>query len=341
MIAPRVYAHQYLALDRSHYIPGIRVSVPESIKSEREGRSSGVEGIQIDKDGFRADPRTGQGNPERCSHVLIGDSMIYGAGLPYSESLRPVLVAMGIDACVFGVPGNTAIDYLATLSYVAKRIDNQAHVAIYLYAYNDFVSLHKYFRRWLAAKSSSFRWLSQLIVYFDNWRRTTFTHQWFRRKSRMAQPSLQLWQLKIGETKTVQFYHAHDPRRYVPPKPLSKQQRASLKLFFRRLHEIIRDHSWSVSIVIIPDNSEVMANIARGSTIFHGLDQRRIDALEICRGLSSSCEELAPYFYKRMVEEGTWPYLVGDRHFSAFGTGVVAEHYLAISKRGLKSSMIG
>ena len=35
--------------------------------------------------------------------------MIYGSGLPYSDSLRPVLAAMGSDACVFGVTGNAPV----------------------------------------------------------------------------------------------------------------------------------------------------------------------------------------------------------------------------------------
>ena len=79
--------------------------------------------------------------------MLIGDSVIYGLGLPYSETLRPVLEKMNVDACVFGVTGNSPVDYLATLNYVQDRIDNGAHTAIYVYAYNDFVSLTKYLER--------------------------------------------------------------------------------------------------------------------------------------------------------------------------------------------------
>jgi hypothetical protein len=44
----------------------------------------------------------------------------------------PARKGTGVDACVFGVTGNSPIDYLATLRYVAHRIEPGAHVAFYL-----------------------------------------------------------------------------------------------------------------------------------------------------------------------------------------------------------------
>ncbi len=335
---PRIYAHDYKVLDRSHFKPGVRVAVPKSIHSIPEGAGWGVKEILIDKAGFRANPNTGQGNPERCSLALIGDSMIYGSGLPYSDTLRPALAAIGADACVFGVSGNTPLDYLSTLRYVEKRIEKGGHIAIYLYAYNDFVSLSKYLRRRIRALSSSFEKLSNLIIYFDGWRRTTYTYRLFHRNSRANKDSDLIWKLKIGNTKTLTFYSSHNPAIYDPPPPLNIQQRATLRFFFDGLRDIVRRRPWHVSIVIIPDNPEVMVNFVQQTSNFQNLDQRRIDALRICRKLWSSCEDLGPYLYKQTLAEGKNPYFVDNRHFSAFGTRLVAEHYLAVARRTLTGS---
>lgn len=332
IIHPSIYAFKYLALDRSHYTPGIRATMPPDDPDDLDSPAVEVKEILIAKDGFRADPKTGQGNPERCRLALIGDSMIYGSGSPYADTLGPVLAAMGADGCVFGVTGNTPTDYLATLKYVAKRTENGAHIAIYLYAYNDFVGLSKYFRRRLRALSDAIAPLAQLIVYYDDWRRTTFIHGLFRQKSNGFESPRTPWELKIGETKTLTFYYPRDPVGYVPPPPLNKGQRAALEVFFRRLHEFTYDHSWRVSIVIIPDSAELVANFARQSLIFQDLDPRRADALRICQKFPFGCEDLTPYLYQRTLDEVRNPYLINDRHFSAFGTRVVAEHFLAVTR---------
>ena len=138
---PPLYAFQIMSLDRSHYTPGTHLAKKvNSLLLNADGKESNVTAIRIGEDGFRADPETGKGNPTRCRDVLIGDSMIYGFGLPYSDTLRPVLAQIGVDACVFGVTGNSPMDYLATLNFVQDRIDENAHISIYVYVYNDFVS---------------------------------------------------------------------------------------------------------------------------------------------------------------------------------------------------------
>ena len=339
IVHPTPYAHRYLSLDRSHYIPGVRVVASQKdLAPEEDGYGWELKETLIGKDGFRADPSTGQGNPERCGLVLIGDSMIYGAGLPYSDTLHPVLAAMGADACVFGVTGNTPVDYLSTLKYVAGRIEKGAHIAIYVYAYNDFINLNKYMRRRLRGTSNSFEPLAQLIAYADDWRRTTFTYRLFGRKSNIPISQLPRWQIKLGETKALDFHSPHDPARYTPPPPLNKEERASLKFFLQGLQSAVRDRSWHVSIVIIPDNDEVIANLARQSPTFLDLDPRRMDALAICRTFPFGCEDLTSHFYRRVLAEAKNPYITDDRHFSASGTQIVAEHFLAITKRRLSGS---
>jgi hypothetical protein len=291
-----------------------------------------VTAIHIGEDGFRADPETGRGNPPRCREVLIGDSMIYGSGLPYSDTLRPVLAKMGVDACVFGVTGNSPVDYLATLTFVQDRIDNDAHIAIYVYAYNDFVSLNKYMERWLRGVSPSFSVITGLINYYDDWRRTTFIQALLRRSTAAPKTSARLWHLRISETKNVGVYWPHDPSRYQPTPPLGREQRATFKFFLQRLRLLVANRPWQVSIVFIPDNDEMLANLANSSAIFQDLDPRRVEALKICKAHSFHCRDLTAYLYGRVVAEGQNPYLPEDRHFSVFGNRVVAEHYLSIAK---------
>ena len=102
IIYPTIYASRHMFLDRSHYIPGVRIAMSQNnqIPPVADRYGWGLNEILIGKDGFRADPDTDQGNPERCGLVLIGDSMIYGSGLPYSDTLRPQLAKMGADAAV-------------------------------------------------------------------------------------------------------------------------------------------------------------------------------------------------------------------------------------------------
>ncbi|HET8564508.1 MAG TPA: hypothetical protein VFM35_11600, partial [Candidatus Binatia bacterium] len=264
-------------------------------------------------------------------------SMIYGSGLPYRYTLGPVLASMGARACVYGVTGNSPVDYLATLKYVAKRIDAGAHVAFYLYAYNDFVSLNKYFRRGFLSLSNRFAMISRWLSYFDRWRRTTFTRSLFR-AGVVVQPSTTLWQYDVGTSEPIRLLYPRDPANYVAPPPLNKQQRAALKFFFDKVAEFARGRSWHLSIVIHPDHPEIYANFARRSPVFVDLDPRRADGLQICNEYSFVCEDISPYLYERSVAEGKNPYFINDRHFSVFGTRIVAEHYLLLTKRVVKSA---
>lgn len=193
-------------------------------------------------------------------------------------------------------------------------------------------------RRRLRGLSTSFELPAQLIAYADDWRRTTFVYSLFGRKANTPTSQLPRWQIKLGGPKTLNLYFPHDLARYTPPPPLNKRERASLKFFLQGLQSAVRDRSWHVSIVIVPDNDEVIANLARQSPTLLDLDPRRMDASAICRTFPFGCEDLASYFYQRIRAEGRNPYLTNDRHFSAFGTPVVAEHFLTITKRRFSGS---
>lgn len=328
---PGMQADKYLALDRSHYIPGLRVRNPQTNETDHALAGSASREILIGSDGFRADPNTGQGNPDRCQFVLIGDSMIYGTGLPYPFTLGPVLAGMGVRVCVFGVTGNSPVDYLATLKYVAARIDPEAYVAFYLYAYNDFVSLNKYFTRGFLTLSDEFQTLFRWADYFDNWRKATYTHSLLRVKQVHQHASLS--QYDVGKGEPIRILYSHDPATYVQPKPLNERHRVALRFFLKNLANVVRGRYWHIFIIIHPDDAEIYANLARRSRVFVDLDPRRADGLRMCREFSFDCEDMSRYLYERLMAEGKNPYLDDDRHFSAFGTRIVAEHFLALTRQ--------
>lgn len=258
--------------------------------------------------------------------------MIFGSGLHYSDTLRPVISSMGAEVCVFGVSGNMPLDYLATLRYVEKRIEKDAYIAIYIYAYNDFVSFSKYLRGNIRAMSASFGIITKWLMYFDQWRQTTYTRGLFQKKPKDVH-ALPIWEIKIRNGQILNFYYNHDPAIYVSPPRLDVQQATTLRFFFEDLRDIIGARNWRVSIVFIPDTPEMMVNFTRKAADFQHLDQKRLDALKMCREIWSRCEDLAPYLYKRTIEQGKNPYFIDDRHFSAFGTRLVAEHYLKIVQK--------
>jgi hypothetical protein len=330
---PSTYAFHYLVLDRSHYQPSTRLSRPNSPADNPEDTVNNLKEIYIGEDGFRADPETGQGNPTRCQHVLIGDSMIFGAGLPYPATLRPVLEKMAVNACVFGVTGNSPVDYLATLNYVQDRIDNGARIAIYVYTYNDFVSMTKYLERGLRGSSDSFFRATVLLDYYDDWRRTTFVQETLRKITAVPRPPLRPWHIGIGNTGEIDVYWPHDPSLYPTPRPLDRAQRATFQFFLQRLQEVVANRRWQVSIVFIPDNEEILANLAHRSRSFQDLDPRRVEALKICASLWSDCRDLTRYLFERVIAERQSPYLLKDRHLSLFGNRVVAEHYVSITRK--------
>ena len=329
---PPLYAFQWISLDRSHYTPGTRLTNRSSTPTNPDITEAAVRELYIGEDGFRADPETGRGNPARCHEALIGDSMIYGSGLPYSDTLRPVLERMNVNACVFGVTGNSPVDYLSTLEYVKDRIEDHAHIAIYVYAYNDFVSLTKYLERGIRASSPYFIRLTGLINYYDDWRRMTFIQALLRRSTATPKPAARLWHLRIGETKEIKVYWPHDPSRFQLASPLSREQGATFQFFLRQLRESVAHRLWRVSIVFIPDNEEVLANLAHPSSTFRDLDLRRVEALKICAALWSDCHDLTPYLFERVIAEGQSPYLLKDRHLSRFGNQILAEHYMSMDK---------
>jgi hypothetical protein len=319
---PGTSADRHRSLDRSHYTPGLEARNPEL---------SGAKEILIGRDGFRADPETGRGNPERCRFVLIGDSMIYGTGLAYPFTLGPVLADMGLPACVFGIMGNSPLDYLATLKYVANRIEPGAYVAIYLYAYNDFVSLHRFIERGVLTMSSSFNKLLEWAFYFDRWRQATWTYSLFR-AGRTGPPTSPPTHQGV-EGQPIKTLDSRDPAPYVTPKPLNRRHRLALTIFLDRLNEFVKGRSWRVFILIHPADSEIDANLARRSPVFVDLDPRRGEGLKICKEFSFQCEDISRYIYERSFAAEKNPYFDHDRHFSPFGTRIVAEHFVALTKR--------
>jgi hypothetical protein len=97
-----------------------------------------------------------------------------------------------------------------------------------------------------------------------------------------------------------------------------------------RLNEFIKDRPWRVSILIHPDHAEVYANFAQRSSVFVDLDPRRAEGLKMCEEFSFQCEDISRYIYERAMAAGKNPYLEHDRHFSAFGIRIIAEHFVAL-----------
>jgi hypothetical protein len=326
---PVVSANSYLSSDRSHYTPRTRIKNPARNTTDAYAYGWNQDEILIGADGFRADPVSLRGNPKRCRHVLIGDSMIYGNGLPYSETLGPQLARRGIEACVFGVPGNSPADYLSTLTYVADRIEPGAHVAFYIYAYNDFVDLRYYLSRRVRALSNHFQSVYDAANYFDKWRRSTIIHTSLRAKTNPSATSMNLWQYEWDNVKRVSLRYPHDPQQYREPKSLAPNERQALELFFSGVAAVSKGRSWHITMAIHPDNSEIYANLARRTNQFVDLDPRRSQALAICQKTTFECADISRLIYEKTIAAGANPYFSDDRHFSPFGTRIVAESFAA------------
>jgi len=332
---PGMVADKYTSADRSHYLVG-RARSPQTAKAEPDQYGAGLEEILIGQDGFRADPESGRGNPPRCRYVLIGDSMIYGSGLPFAHTLGPVLAEMGLPACVFGVTGNSPVDYLATLKFVSERIDPGAQVAFYLYAYNDFVGLNKYFKRGFLSLSNWLRAPFEWAFAFDRWRKSTFMFQRFRGARKEKKRSL--WQLRAGKA-LIRILYGRDPADYRRPKMLNARQRSALGLFFDGVKEASRGRGWHVSMIIHPDDAEVYANLAQRAPKFVDLDPRRAAVLEICAAYDFFCTDISAWLFERALAQGRNPYFSNNRHFSDAGTRMVAEHFAALApKRGARGT---
>jgi hypothetical protein len=57
----------------------------------------------------------------------------------------------------------------------------------------------------------------------------------------------------------------------------------------------------------------------------------------MCKESSFHCEEISRYIYEWSLAAGKTPYLEHDRHFSAFGTRIVAEHFVALTRRAFST----
>lgn len=174
--------------------------------------------------------------------------------------------------------------------------------------------------------------LAGIINYYDDWRRTTFVQGYLRKITTTLKPPLESWRLKIGAAKDLKVYWHHDPARHYSEGPLNKAQRATFQFFLQRLRELVDKRPWQVSIVFIPDNEEILANLAQQSSTFRDMDQRRVEALKMCIALWSNCQDLSPFLYERVIAEGQSPYLIKDRHFSLYGNRVLAAHYISMAK---------
>jgi hypothetical protein len=333
---PGVVADDYLAMDRSHYTPNKRVKNLQTNMTDPNAAGWQVHEILLGADGFRADPATGRGNPERCQYVLIGDSMIYGTGLAYGDSLGPVLARMGIQPCIFGVTGNSPADYLATLKYVADRIDPGAFIVFYIYAYNDFVDLSYYMTRRVRGYTGWFPRLYKWVDLYDQWRRTTIIFAMLHGPRK--RPPLKEWQFEFDGGKHIKFLYDHDPKNYEKPRPLTVSESEALKLFFRGVADTARNHSWRIAMVIHPDNAEIYANLARHARVFVDLDTRRAQAREICMKNGFLCEDISHLIYAKTIKQGINPFFNNDRHFSRIGTRIVAEHFAELAARDPQSS---
>ncbi len=332
VVHPGSVADRYTAYDRSHYVPGTRVKAERYNQKDPDAAGWNVAEILIGKDGFRADPDSGRGNPESCKYVLIGDSMIYGSGLVYAETLGPVLTEMGLQACVFGVTGNSPVGYLSTLNFVANRIASGAYVAFYIYAYNDFVGLNKYITRRIHGYSRRFPEIAKWAERFDRWRRGTIIYSWFHSPPR--RPLRKLWRYQVAAGKQIKFLYASDPKNYHQHRALSANQRMAFQFFLDGVSHTANGRNWQLAMLIHPDHSEIYANLARGAGEWADLDPRRADGLEMCKSSMVICEDISRVIYEKMISAGKNPYFTNDRHFSRFGIHVVAENFVALAKHG-------
>ncbi|HSF56919.1 MAG TPA: hypothetical protein VLD83_02510, partial [Candidatus Binatia bacterium] len=172
--------------------------------------------------------------------------------------------------------------------------------------------------------------------YFDRWRQATWTYSLFRQRRAVPPPSPPQQQIaQIVKEEPIKPLDSRDASPYVTPKPLNRRHRFAFNFFLGRLNEFVRDRSWRVFILIHPDHLEIHANFAQRSSVFVDLDPRRGKALSMCEEFSFHCEDISRYIYERSAAAGKNPYFEHDRHFSAFGTRIVADHFVALTQRAL------
>jgi len=227
--------------------------------------------------------------------------------------------------------GNSPLDYLSTLQFVANRIEPGAQVTFYVYSGNDFVSTNLFIERKVLSLANSLHKLFEWANFFDQWRQASWTYALFRgREARVAQKKT--WRYEISHGQTLTVISERDPARYVAPKSLSAPQIAGFKYFLNRLEEAVHDQPWQTTVAVLPVDAEIYANLIRRAPEFVDFDVRRAEALEMCKGFSFRCEDLSRYIYQRALAAGKSPYFENDTHFSPFGIRLVAEHFAAMTK---------
>lgn len=328
-------ADKFMVYDRSHYVPGTKLADGAYKQNDPDAYGWQLAEVLIGTDGFRADPASGSGNPKNCRYVLIGDSMVYGSGLLYAHTLGPVLQEIGLQACVFGVTGNSPADYLSTLHFVADRIAADAYVAFYIYAYNDFVGLNKYLTRRTRGYTRLFPALAEWTAGFDRWRRGTIMYSWLH--APREAPATRLWRYPIGDGKSIELVAATDPSDYQKPPALDTSKREMFQYFLDGVRATAKERQWQIAMVIHPDHSEIYANLARGR-VFEDLDPRRAGALEICQAAKFICQDISGLLFDQMISQGRNPFFTDDRHFSRFGTRIVAQHFVSLVTRASATS---
>ena len=138
--------------------------------------------------------------------------------------------------------------------------------------------------------------------------------------------------------KPIKFLYDRDPKNYEKTRPLNVSESEALKLFFRNVAKTGRNRSWRIATVILPDNAEIYANMARKARAFVDLDPRRAEALEICTKSGFLCEDISKLIYEKALQQGKNPFFSDDRHFSRFGISIVAEHFAELTARTLQST---
>lgn len=315
--------HDYLTWDRAHYLPNMTVRRPAPIDTAPGRRDRNLPAIRIGMDGYRADLETGVGNPPRCDIAIVGDSLIFGSGLPYEATLGPLLRARGLDnTCVFGVGGNAPFNYLATLRHVQERLEPGAHVTVYLAARNDFIwSPH------VLAKGRIWWLVSDAILSFDTWRKSTRTYGSLHGEGVRAAAAHHTWKLAVGGAAPVDL--SFDPAAYAPPPPLATRTRRYMQVFFDNLREHAASRGWRVDVVVAPDGEEIAASLAIADSLPPSRDPARREVLEMCRAARLSCRDLVPFLHERSLAARVFPYFTDDpQHLSAFGTRVIVDEWL-------------
>jgi hypothetical protein len=150
-----------------------------------------------------------------------------------------------------------------------------------------------------------------------------------------VKPPPESWRLKIGAAKDLEVHWHHDPARHYSEGPLNKAQRATFKFFLQRLREVVDKRTWQVSIVFIPDNEEILANLANPSSTFHDMDQRRVEALKMCMLSGLIAGTSRPSYSNAWLRRPKPVFNQGQAFSLLYGNRVLAAHYISMAKPGM------